>query len=149
MNDVLSLMGLAKKAGKLELGEEPVGAACRSRKARVVLLASDAAANTVRRAAHFGQAGQVPFLTIPFTKAEIGRMSGRSTCAMSAVTDAGLAAALVSKLAVSAPETYGAAAGLLQGRAEKAMMRQKESLAHEKKLQRAKSKPWAPKSGGT
>lgn len=149
MNDVLSLLGLAKKAGKLELGEEPVGAACRSRKARVVLLASDAAANTMRRASHFGQAGQVPFVTIPFTKVEIGQMAGRSTCAMSAVTDVGLAAALLSKLAASDPETYGAAAGLLHGKAEKALQRQKENLAHEKKLQRAKNKPWAPKTGGT
>jgi len=147
MNDVLSLMGLAKKAGKLELGEEPVGAACRGGKARVVLLASDAAANTVRRAAHFGQAGHVPFLTIPFTKEEIGRMAGRSTCAMTAVTDVGFAAALLSKLAAADPEAYGPAAGQLTVKAEKALQRQKESQAHEKKLLRGKNKPWAPKTG--
>ena len=32
---ILHLLGLARKAGKLELGEEPVGAACRARQARV------------------------------------------------------------------------------------------------------------------
>ena len=31
---VLSLLGLAKKAGRVEVGEEPVGAAARAKKAR-------------------------------------------------------------------------------------------------------------------
>ena len=51
---ILHLLGLAKKAGRLEIGEEPVGAAARAHQARVLLLAADAAPNTVRRAAHFG-----------------------------------------------------------------------------------------------
>ena len=48
---ILHLLGLAKKAGRLEIGEEPVGAAARAHQARVLLLAADAAPNTVRRAA--------------------------------------------------------------------------------------------------
>ena len=38
---ILHLLGLARKAGQLEIGEEPVGAVCRARQARLVLLASD------------------------------------------------------------------------------------------------------------
>ena len=34
MNNALSLLGLARKAGRIEIGEEPVGAACRARRAR-------------------------------------------------------------------------------------------------------------------
>ena len=49
---ILHLLGMAKKAGRLEVGEEPVGAACRARQARLVLLAAVAAPNTPRRAAH-------------------------------------------------------------------------------------------------
>ena len=45
---ILRLLGLAKKAGRLEMGEEPVGAACRARQAKLVLLAQDAAPNTHR-----------------------------------------------------------------------------------------------------
>ena len=30
---ILHLLGLARKAGRLEIGEEPVGAACRARQA--------------------------------------------------------------------------------------------------------------------
>ena len=44
------MLGLARKAGRLEIGEEPVGAACRARQAKLVLLACDAASNTFRRA---------------------------------------------------------------------------------------------------
>ena len=36
---ILHLLGLARKAGRLEIGEEPVGAVCRARQARLVLLA--------------------------------------------------------------------------------------------------------------
>ena len=74
---VLHLLGLARKAGRLELGEEPVGAVCRARQAKLVLLAADAASNTYRRAAHFGEAGNVLWLELPFTKAELGLALGR------------------------------------------------------------------------
>ena len=43
MEHILSMIGLAKKAGRVEIGEEPVGSAARSRHARVILVASDAA----------------------------------------------------------------------------------------------------------
>ena len=79
---ILHLLGLAKKAGRLEIGEEPVGALCRARHARLILLASDAAPNTRRRCAHFGQAGSVLWLELPFTKGELGLQLGRSSCAM-------------------------------------------------------------------
>ena len=69
---ILHLLGLAKKAGRLEAGEEPVGAACRARQAKLLLLAADAAPNTRRRAAHFGEAGNVLWLESPFAKSELG-----------------------------------------------------------------------------
>ena len=82
---ILHLLGLAKKAGRLEVGEEPVGAACRSRQARLVLLAADAAPNPRRRAAHFGQAGEILWLEVPFSKSELGFVLGRASCAMLAL----------------------------------------------------------------
>lgn len=48
MEHILSMIGLAKKAGRVEIGEEPVGSAARSKHARVILVASDAAAGSVR-----------------------------------------------------------------------------------------------------
>ena len=141
---IAHLLGLARKAGRLEAGEEPVGAACRARQARLVLLASDAAPNTARRAAHFGQAGDVPWLSLPLTKEEVGGLLGRSSCALLALTDAGFAAAVGEKLAARDPERYGPAAALLREKAGKVLQRQKEQRQHEKNLRAGKKRPWAP-----
>lgn len=142
---ILHLLGLAKKAGRLEIGEEPVGSACRARQARLVLMASDAAPNTYRRAAHFGEAGGVLWLELPLTKAELGFQLGRGSCAMLAITDAGLAAAVTDKLALRDPEKYSGAAQQLRTKADKVLQRQKEQRKHEKNLREGKGKhPWAP-----
>lgn len=140
---ILHLLGLAKKAGKLELGEEPVGAVCRARHARLILLALDAAPNTRRRAAHFGEAGNVLWLEVPYSKAELGFLFGRSSCAMLALTDAGFAASLVSKLAARDPFRYGPAAEQLRIKADRMLQRQREKRQHEKNLREGKHKPWA------
>ena len=143
MDNALKMLGLAKKAGRLEVGEEPVGAVARARKAKLLLLAQDAAENTVRRCAHFGQAGNVLFLTTPYTKAELGFAVGRTSCAMLAFTDPGFASSFVDKLAAQDPERYGSAAEQLQVKARKALERQKEQRQHEKNLAQGKRKPWA------
>ena len=143
MDNTLHLLGIAKKAGRLEVGEEPVGAAARARQARVILLASDAAANTARRAGHFGEAGSVLWLTVPYTKAELGGAVGRASYAMLALTDAGLAASLMKKLAAADPERYGPACEQLGKKAEKVLRRQQEQRRHEKNLKLGKRKPWA------
>ena len=107
MDNVLHLLGIARKAGRVEVGEEPVGASARARQARLILVASDAADNSARRAAHFAQAGKAPWFRVPYTKGELGGTVGRASCAMLALTDVGLAAALLARLAAGAPETYG------------------------------------------
>ena len=140
---ILRLLGLARKAGRLEIGEEPVGAACRARQAKLVLLASDASPNTRRRCAHFGQAGNVLWLELPATKAELGLTLGRGSCAMLALTDAGLAGAVAEKLERLDPEKYAPAAGQLKEKASKSLQRQREQRRHEKNLQAGRKKPWA------
>lgn len=144
MDNALRMLGLAKKAGRLEIGEEPVGAVARARKAKLILLAADAAPNTARRAAHFGEAGNVLFLSVPFTKAEMGMALGRSSCAMLAFTDPGFADSFVERLAAHDPERYGPARERMSAKAAKALQRQKEQRQHEKNLERGKKKPWAP-----
>ena len=144
MDNALRLIGMAKKAGRLEIGEEPVGAAARARKARLSLLAGDAAANTARRAAHFGEAGNVLVLTVPHTKADLGMAVGRTSCAMLAFTDAGFAASFAEKLAAQDPGQYADVAGKLEEKAAKVLQRQREQRQHEKNLERGKKRPWAP-----
>ena len=100
------------------MGEEPAGAACRARQARVLLVAADAADNSIRRAARFAEAGQIPWLKTPWDKGTLGGAVGRTACAMLALTDAGLAAALVEKLAQADPDAYGPAAEALRDKAD-------------------------------
>lgn len=138
MDKILGLLGLAKKAGRLETGEEPVGAACRARDARLLLLADDAAPNTVRRAAHFAEAGACVMLTVPAPKAVLGAAVGRSSCAMVAVTDIGFADAIAKRLAALDEAHYGLAAERLALKAQRAAERRREQEQHEKNLRRGK-----------
>jgi ribosomal protein L7Ae-like RNA K-turn-binding protein len=138
----LHLLGLARKAGRIEVGEEPAGAACRARKARVLLLAADAADNTARRGEHFAQAGNTRCVRVPFTKEQMGLAVGRSSCALAALTDAGMAASFLKKLAAQDPERYGEAAQALDSKAQRVLQRQREQRQHEKNLANGKQKPW-------
>jgi len=129
------MIGLAKKAGRVEIGEEPVGAAARARKARIILVASDAAPSSVRRAASFAQHGNCPLVTIPADKDALGRCLGRTSVAMAAVTDIGFADAIVKKLA-ALDEEYASLSDQLAAKAQRAMERRQEQARHEKKLRR-------------
>ena len=142
MNSALHMVSIAKKAGRLEVGEEPVGAAARAKQAKIILLAADAADNSSRRAAHFAEQGNVPWIQTPFTKEELGGAVGRASCAMLAVTDVGLACAVASKLSAQDPERYGETACALEEKAWKAHQRQQEQQAHEKHGRKGKHKPW-------
>ena len=62
---ILSMLGLALKAGRVEVGEEPVGAAARAKKARVIFVAQDAAPSSVRRAQSFAHTGSTLCVTLP------------------------------------------------------------------------------------
>lgn len=141
--NLLSTVGLAKKAGRLEIGEEPVGAVARAGQAKLIIVAADAAENSRRRASHFADAGHVKWLNVPFTKSELGNILGRTSCAMAAFTDMGFAASLVKKLAEADPEQYAAAAERLDVKAQKVLQRQQEKRAHEKNLKEGKRRPWA------
>lgn len=144
MDSVLRLLGVARKAGRVEMGEEPVGAAARAHQAKVILTAADGADNSIRRAAHFAEAGKIQALPTPYTKGELGGAVGRSACTMLALTDIGLAAAIAEKLAQADPERCSSVAEELKLQAGKALQRQKERRAHEKNLQCKQRKPWAP-----
>ena len=135
---ILHMLGLARKAGKLELGEEPVGALCRARHARLVLLAGNAAPNTYRRAAHFGEAGNVLHISLPHSKEELGFHFGRGSVAIMALSDAGMAASLLNKLAMMDPMRYGPAAEQLRIKADRMLQRQREKRQHEKNLRLGK-----------
>ncbi len=82
MDNTLMLLGLAKRAARLEVGEEPVGAAARAREARLIVVARDAAENTYRRVRHFADAGGTLWVSVPYTKEELGGAVGRTGCGL-------------------------------------------------------------------
>ena len=127
MRDALRMAGLALRAGRLEAGEEPVAAACRAKRSRLVLAASDAAPGSLQRAERFAEEGQCLFLVLPCSKEELGGALGRSQCAMAAVTDLGLARAIAGKLAQADPERYGETARRLQVKALRAAQRREKT----------------------
>ena len=98
-SNILSLLGLALRGGRLAVGEEPAALAAKSGQARLLLAASDAAGNTLRRAEHLAQEGHCLWLVLPFSKAELGGALGRGSAAVAALTDTGLAAAVTERLA--------------------------------------------------
>ena len=142
--NILSLLGLSLRGGRLAVGEEPVESVARARDARVLLLAADAAEGTRRRCEHFAQAGDCLWLQLPFTKAELGRALGRTAVAITAVTDVGLAAALLHRLAELDPEQYADAADRMDVKARRAAERRAEQAAHEKNLRQGKRRRKAP-----
>ena len=144
MEKILSMIGLAHKAGRVEIGEEPVGSAARAKKARIILVAGDAAAGSVRRAMAFAGTGNCLCLVIPTTKAELGRALGRTSCAMAAVTDIGFADAVAKKLAALEPEKFTGAAERMAIKAQRARERKLEQLAHEKNVRTGKKRPPKP-----
>ena len=139
-NGLIGLLGIARKAGKAEVGEESVSAAAKGHKARVLLLASDAGDRTRRHAEALSGEGGCPLLPVPLAKAELGGAVGRGSCAILALTDIGLANAAVKKLEAVDPEIRQR----LDHKAEKTLRRRRETRQRERAAQSARRKPWAP-----
>lgn len=132
MDKALNYLALARKAGRVELGEEPVGAAARANHARLVIAAQDATGHTWRRACSFVAGTEQICIRVPFSKEELGQATGRSALALAAFTDPALALAFVK--ALGQPEDYAEAIASLDKRSERVRQRQKEAKAHQRNL---------------
>lgn len=134
MDKALGLLGLARKGSRLELGEEAAAGACRSGKARLLLLASDAGDSVRHRAAYFVRSGKPPLLELPYTKEDLGGAVGRPVCPIAAMTDVSMALAFVK--ALPNPEAYGELTDTLSAAAARVQQRRKEEKAHKQNLRR-------------
>lgn len=103
-NSYLGLLGLAKRAGKVESGDEAARSALTSKAARLVLIAGDASERTAETFRFIAESVNVPSVTVQETRADIGNALGKRPCAVVAVCDMGFAAALVKKLAENSEE---------------------------------------------
>lgn len=138
MDKALNYMALARKAGRIELGEEPVGAVARAQKARLVVVAQDASDHTWRRAKSFVAGTQQQCIKVPFSKDLLGMAIGRTSLAIGAFTDPALALAFVK--ALPQPESYREVLESLAQRTKRMQKRQAEEKAHRKNKQTGKKK---------
>ena len=138
MDKALNYLSLGRKAGRIELGEEPVGGAARAKKARLILVASDAGDHTWRRAKSFVAGSEQICLKVPYTKDQLGEAVGRTALAMAAFTDPAMALAFVK--ALDNPQNYREALEALDKKATRIRQRQKEALAHEKNVRKGMKK---------
>lgn len=138
MNKALNYIGIAKKAGAIQVGETDSGAAIRAGKGRLLILASDASDNARSRAENFVYQKNTLLVTSPFTKVELSGITGENGCSMAVFTDFGLAAVFLSQLAEDDPY-YTPAAEHMAERNEKAIMRKKEAVAHERNKRTGKT----------
>jgi len=99
MDQTLNLLGIAKKAGLIIIGGDAVSAAARNGKAVLIISASDSSEGSARRARLNAQQGGAVHITAPYTQGEIGNITGRGLAGTVALTDAGLAAGFIKKLA--------------------------------------------------
>ncbi len=98
-DEYLKLLGLAKRANLLTLGEEECASAARIKKTRAVIVASNAAEGTRKRAESFSILAGAPCISVAETKEELGNALGKRPCAVVGICDIGMAAAIVRKLA--------------------------------------------------
>lgn len=103
---VLQQLGLAARAGRIAAGGFSAEEAVKSRKARLVLIAEDAKANTVKKFTD-----KCTFYKIPFrfygTKEALGHAVGREERACVAVIDRGFAESILKRLDESSVEDTG------------------------------------------
>ena len=138
MNKALNYLGLARRGGLAELGEEPVGAIARTGKAYVILVAGDASDHTWRRAKSYAAGTDQQCIRLKCSKDEMGLAVGRTSLAIAAITDVQLALALVK--ALGEPEKYKASLEVLEAKAAKAKKRQAEAKAHQRNVRMGKKK---------
>lgn len=143
MHKALNYLSLARKGSRIELGEEPCGAAARAGRARLVVVASDASPHTWRRAKSYVAGTDQQCLKIPFSKDELGMAVGRSSLAMAAFTDPALALAFVK--ALDEQDQYREVLENLDQKAKRLKQRQDEAKAHQRNARMGKVRK-APKT---
>ena len=134
VDKALNYLALARKGGRVELGEEPVGAASRAGKAYLIVVASDAGDHTWRRAKSYAAGTTQQTLKVSFTKDELGFAIGRTSLAMAAFTDAALALAFAKAMDKPNAEVIEA----LENKAQRIKGRQQEAKAHQRNVRKGK-----------
>ncbi|MBO4419011.1 MAG: hypothetical protein J5789_04210 [Oscillospiraceae bacterium] len=94
----LGLLGLARKAAKLQTGEETVGSLLLQKRARLTLLASDAGSAVARKMRSLAEGTRQRVIEIPYDKLTLGSALGKQSVSVAAFMDVSMALAFVKAL---------------------------------------------------
>ena len=123
MDNAAGLLGLAKKAGKIEIGEDSVSTAVRQGRARLIMSAGDASENSIEHARNLAAPTGIVSVVLPYGKDDLGALLGRGSPGILALTDTGLALSFVEKLEAAHPGGYEDAVDLLRKKRARASER--------------------------
>ncbi|MBQ2865251.1 MAG: hypothetical protein IJE90_01870 [Clostridia bacterium] len=98
MDNILSFLGLMKKARALAIGAESAVLMTELGSVRLLLLPSDAAKNSAGAVARAAEEWETPLLRLNVTKAQLGEALGQKECAALGITDTGFALSLCEKV---------------------------------------------------
>lgn len=98
-NSYISLLGLARRAGKVEVGDEAARSACSHGTAKILLIASDSSDRTREAFEFIAESASIPHISVAETREELGNALGKRPCAVVAICDTGFSAGIVKKLA--------------------------------------------------
>lgn len=101
MDNAITFFGLMKKASALAIGAEGAYELTMRKKARLIVIASDASVHSSGSVKRAGEEMNVPVITLPYTKAQLGAALGQKECAAAALKDTGFAASLCVKLGLA------------------------------------------------
>ena len=115
----IGLLGLARKAGKLQTGEETVGVMLLEKHARLTVLARDAGAAVSRKVRGLAEGTRQRVLEIPYDKLTLGAALGKASVSVAAFADVSMALAFAKALPAGSVPLSAAppAQGWLQGTA--------------------------------
>jgi len=91
LNRDLTFLGLMKKAGKIDIGDEAVSASANKGRAKLIMTAKDASEGAKKRAKFYADTNGVNYMNTRWTKSTLGKVLGRNDIAMIALTDKGMA----------------------------------------------------------
>lgn len=98
MDKVLSLIGLAKKAGRISEGSDYTENSIRGGKASLVVIASDTSQNGIKAICDCCEYYKVKYIFYA-TKTELGRTLGAALRSVISINDDGFAAAILKQIA--------------------------------------------------
>ena len=98
MDNILSFLGLMKKARALAIGAESAALMTELGSVRLLVLPKDAAKNSASAIRRASEEWEVPLLELDAEKSQLGEALGQKECAALGIPDTGFALALCQKV---------------------------------------------------